>query len=82
MSPRETALLRESRRAIVLDGGRNGNRIMEPTGYLRDYWKGRYYGFIKAPTVTDQKLLEVEKISQSNPGAKPYNGTKRPDFLK
>jgi hypothetical protein len=82
MSPREVAVLRESRRAIVLDGGRNGNRIMEPTGYLRDYWKGRYYGFIKAPTVSDKNLLTVEKLSESNPGAKPYNGTKRPDYLK
>lgn len=82
MSPREVAALRESRRAIVLDGGRNGNRIIEPTGYLRDYWKGRYYGFITAPTVTNKNLLTVEKFSESNLGAKPYNGTKRPDYLK
>ncbi|MBI0397405.1 hypothetical protein [Cyclobacterium marinum] len=82
ISPREVAALRESRRAIVLDGGRNGNRIMEPTGYLRDYWKGRYYGFIKAPTVTDKNLLTVEKFSGKNLGAKPYDGTERPDYLK
>ena len=82
ISPREVAALRESRRAIVLDGGRNGNRIMEPTGYLRDYWKGRYYGFIKAPTVTDKNLLTVEKFSGTNLGAKPYDGTERPDYLK
>ncbi|WP_339900999.1 hypothetical protein [uncultured Cyclobacterium sp.] len=82
ISPREVAALRESRRAIVLDGGSNGNRVTEPTGYLRDYWKGRYYGFIKAPTVTDKKLLTVEKFSETNLGAKPYNGTKRPDYLK
>jgi len=82
ISPRESAVLIESRWAIVLDGSNNGKRITEPTGYLRDYWKGRYYGFISAPIVTDKKLLSVEGSTKTNPGALPYNGPKRPDFLK
>jgi hypothetical protein len=82
ISPRESTVSIESRRAIVLDGSSNGKKIIEPTGYLRDYWKGRYYGFILAPNVTDPDLLYTETSDKTYPGAMPYKGPVRPDFLK
>jgi len=79
ISPRESAVMRGSRRAIRLDGGAGGRRVMEPTGYLRDYWMGRYHGFIEAPTATDKSLLTVEPRNKQF-GAAPYDGPGRPEF--
>lgn len=78
VSPREMAVSRGSRRAVVLDGGMNGNRIMEPTGFIRDYWMGRYHGFIKAPETNDPALISVDPAMQPGKGAAPYNGPERP----
>ncbi len=80
MSPRETSVKSGSRRAIDLDGGNNGNVIKEPTGFLRDYWMGRYHGFIQAPTTTDPGLLTVPKANDGPHGAKPYDGPDMPEF--
>ena len=77
ISPRELAVSRGSRRAIVYDGGVNGRRIMEPTGFLRDYWLARYHGMIKAPSTTNKELLTVEPTGKLF-GAKPYDGPDRP----
>ncbi|OOG73180.1 hypothetical protein B0E43_13790 [Algoriphagus sp. A40] len=79
ISPRESSVMRGSRYATVLDGSLGGRRVMEPTGYLRDYWMGRYHGFIEAPTVTDKALLTVEPRNQKF-GAAPYQGPARPEF--
>lgn len=79
ISPRESAVMRGSRRAINLDGGVGGRRVMEPVGFLRDYWMGRYHGFIEAPTTTDKSLLTVEPRNQQF-GAAPYEGPGRPEF--
>lgn len=79
ISPRELSVSRGSRRAINLDGGVSGRRVMEPVGFLRDYWMGRYYGFIKAPTVTDEGLIDV-KPRGKHFGAEPYDGPGRPEF--
>ncbi len=78
MSPRETAVKRGSRNALPYDGGAGGRRVVEPTGFLRDYWMGRYHGFIKAPKVTDAKLLTVAPRKGGHFGARPYNGPPRP----
>ena len=80
ISPREMAVKRGSRSAIALDGRSNGNVVMEPTGYLRDYWMGRYYGFIEAPETTDPALISVKRDRQENVGAEPYNGPGRPEI--
>lgn len=79
ISPRESAVMRGSRRAIRLDGGAGSKRVMEPTGFLRDYWMGRYHGFILAPETTDKSLLTVEPRDKDF-GAAPYEGPGRPEF--
>ena len=70
---------RGSRRAINLDGGAGGRRVMEPVGFLRDYWMGRYHGFIEAPNTTDPNLVDV-KPTGKHYGAAPYDGPGRPEF--
>ena len=79
MSPRETSVKRGSRNALPYDGGRNGRLVTEPTGFLRDYWMGRYHGFIEAPAVTDPELLSVNPRAGQQFGARPYEGPGRPD---
>ncbi|MCG8306139.1 MAG: hypothetical protein MI975_02030 [Cytophagales bacterium] len=79
ISPRALSVLRGSRRAINLDGGVGGRRVMEPVGFLRDYWMGRYHGFIDAPTTADPDLLTVKPRGR-NFGAAPYDGPGRPEF--
>jgi hypothetical protein len=81
MSPRETSVKRGSRDALPYDGGFGGLRIMEPTGFLRDYWMGRYHGFIEAPTTKNRDLLRVERGPGIQRGAAPYEGPGRPDDL-
>jgi hypothetical protein len=79
ISPRELSVSRGSRRAISLDGGVGGRRVMEPVGFLRDYWMGRYHGFIAAPITREKSLLTVEPRNK-NFGAEPYKGPGRPKF--
>ena len=81
MSPRETCVKRGSQDALPYDGGFDSRRLMEPTGFLRDYWMGRYHGFIEAPTTTDPELLAVERRLGLQLGAAPYEGPGRPDDL-
>ena len=81
MSPRETCVKRGSRDALPYDGGMNSRRVMEPTGFLRDYWMGRYHGFIEAPTTADAALLSVARRPGLQLGAAPYEGPGRPDNL-
>jgi hypothetical protein len=80
MSPRETAVKRGSRNALNYDGGAGSRRVMEPTGFLRDYWMGRYHGFIKAPTTTEKDLISVEPRRGEQFGAAPYEGPPRPEI--
>ena len=78
MSPRETCVKRGSRYALNYDGGANGNRVVEPTGFLRDYWMGRYHGFIEAPQTSDPNLISVKPRKGKHFGAEPYKGEPRP----
>ncbi|MCK5852906.1 hypothetical protein KAH27_07750, partial [bacterium] len=78
MSPRETCVKRASRYAMNYDGGANGRRVTEPTGFLRDYWMGRYHGFIKAPKTKEAELISVKPHKGAHFGAKPYKGEPRP----
>jgi hypothetical protein len=80
LSPRETSIPRGSGYATVLDGGVGGNRVMEPTRFLRDYWMARYYGIILVPETKDPELITVGKSKSGQFGAKPYDGPKRPDL--
>jgi hypothetical protein len=57
------------RYATIPDGGSGGNVVREPTEFVRDYWMGRYHGFIQAPVTTDADLTSVERQSR-NPGCK------------
>ncbi len=78
ISPRESVVNRNSRYALVYDGGHNGNRAMEPSAFLRDYWMGRYHGLILAPTTDDPLLIDVTPRTGQQFGAKPYDGPPRP----
>ena len=79
-SPRETCAKTSSQNAAFPDGGANGNVVKEPTGFLRDYWMGRYYGFIQAPSATDPELITVSPSTSAPQGAKPYDGPDMPAF--
>jgi len=79
-SPRETCVKTSSQNATFPDGGANGNVIKEPTGFLRDYWMGRYHGFIQAPTTSDPNLISITEPSSGPKGAKPYDGPGMPEF--
>jgi len=69
-----------SSNATIADGGTGGNVVREPTEFVRDYWMGRYHGFILAPVTTDADLTSVEPVKPGILGAKPYDGPKRPDL--
>ncbi|MFH1740872.1 MAG: hypothetical protein ABIH23_17835 [bacterium] len=81
MSPRETSVKRGSRDALPYDGNAGGRRIIEPTGFLRDYWMARYHGFIEAPGSTDPELISVKSQGDRQFGSPPYKGPERPDDL-
>ena len=77
MSPRDIGPIRWSHDVLNLDGG-GGKSVLDPSAWLDAYWMGRYYGFIKAPTTTDQSLLTVEPANVQR-GAAPYEGPSRPE---
>ncbi|MCY1723222.1 hypothetical protein OU798_22930 [Prolixibacteraceae bacterium Z1-6] len=80
ISPREKNITRGSRNAVALDGGQNGRRIMEPTGFIRDYWMARYHGFLEAPETNDPELTSVKRRTEQQFGAEPYKGLEKPVF--
>ncbi len=81
ISPRESTAMWGSRNALRYDGGSGGRTVTPPIGWLEDYWMGRYYGMIEAPTVKDKDLLTVPKSSGEQHGAAPYDGPPRPKGL-
>ncbi|HXT39417.1 MAG TPA: hypothetical protein VN887_05290 [Candidatus Angelobacter sp.] len=76
--PRETEPLRWDHWLMQADGGTGGRDVAEPSGWLLAYWMGRYHGFIEAPTVTDPKLLVVERGRTRALAVTPYSGPPRP----
>lgn len=76
MSPRNIGPGWLDRDALELDGG-GDHRVLEPSGWLDEYWMARYYGMIEAPTTTDKDLLTVPKRDVQL-GASPYQGPPRP----
>ncbi len=81
MSPRETEAMGGSRSALRLDGRDGGRCVTPPIGWLEDYWMGRYYGLIEAPTVSDPALISVGAGPLRQLGADPYDGPPRPTGL-
>jgi hypothetical protein len=79
LSPREVGPKRVNRDWTVLDIDGKGNGVTDPSCWLEQYWMGRYFGFIAAPTVTDPDLLTVPKRGLQL-GAKPYDGPPRPQL--
>jgi len=79
VSPRESEVKFSSRRSFVLDN--SGGKVTPPVAWLEDYWMGRYYGFIEAPTVRDRNLISVPAWDGVRLGAAPYEGPARPANL-
>ena len=69
---------RESSSPTVLDGGAGGRVVREPSEFLRDYWMGRYNGFILVPSTDNPELISVKPSGLKNQGANPYDGPPRP----
>ncbi|MCA9102808.1 MAG: hypothetical protein KDA63_16730, partial [Planctomycetales bacterium] len=80
ISPRELSCGWGSRSSIFYDGGNGSRTITPPAGWLEDYWMGRYYGMIAAPTTTDVALLTVPPSAEKPAGAEAYNGPPRPEI--
>jgi hypothetical protein len=81
ISPRELASMWGSRSAIRYNGGNGGHTVSPPVGWLEDYWMGRFYGMIEAPTTTDPRLLSVPAMAGKPQGAAPYGGPPRPNVM-
>ncbi|MEN8194483.1 MAG: hypothetical protein ABFS12_16810, partial [Bacteroidota bacterium] len=80
LSPREKTMSRSSSDVLRYDGGSNGRRVIEPSGYLRAYWMGRYHGFIKAPKTDDSEIISVPESTGKTYGADPYDGPEMPEL--
>jgi hypothetical protein len=81
MSPRETSVKGGTRNALPYDGGSGGRVIAAPADFIRDYWMGRYHGFIQPPSSQDPNLISVPDSGGPSLGAPPYEGPQRPDDL-
>lgn len=79
ISPRESEARWGARNSIEYDGGENSQAVTPPTGWLLDYWMGRYFGFISAAQDDSDIWLTTSADEQSPVGASPYAGPPRPD---
>lgn len=80
LSPREVVVKSGSGGVFRYDGSGGGKGVTDPGMFLREYWMGRYHGFIKAPTTGDPELTSVKRRKKVSLGAKPFKGPKIPDF--
>ena len=79
LSPRETGGKRVNRDWTVLDVDGKGASVVDPACWLEQYWMGRYFGMIEAPSTTDPALTSVPHRGLQL-GAKPYTGPARPQL--
>lgn len=77
-SPRELEAKWGARVSIQPDGGEHSHGVTPPTGWLLDYWMGRYYGFIKAPTTENPEATTLAPRDTKRHSALPYVGPPRP----
>lgn len=61
------------------DGGNGGRTVTVPAFWLEGYWMGRYFGLITAPDPADSEAIGPPP-TQTQCGAKPYDGTPRPEM--
>lgn len=78
LSPRETGPRWGSRSGLVLDGGRGERVVTPPICWLEDYWMGRCFGFIQAPSTTESSAVALSPRATRRQGAAPYGGPPRP----
>jgi hypothetical protein len=79
ISPRESEAKWSVRSALQYDGGADGRTVTPPTGWLEDYWMGRYYGFIEAPKAQVAASSSLQPHAATRRGAAPYDGPQRPE---
>ena len=79
-SPREREPMRWDAWTMQMDGGSNGNDVVEPSSWLLAYWMGRYYGMIEAPRGRAASLQPLDIKPSRRSGAKPYDGPQRPEL--
>ena len=78
ISPRNQDSSWGSRSALHYDGGSGGRSVIPPVGWLEDYWMGRYFGMIEAPTTNEPELISISADKTLPPLAAPYDGPQRP----
>lgn len=78
ISPRESDSKWGDRSPLGYDGGEAGKAVTPPIGWLEDYWLGRYYGFIAAPSGQEKTPLKVTARLGTTRVAAPYSSTPRP----
>ena len=80
ISPRESEAKRVDRGALFLDHKPKYHQVMEPTGWLEDYWMGRYYGFILPPDPNTDPEATTLGPPTDDPKKRdtPYAGPPRP----
>lgn len=78
ISPREGQPIRWDSWTMQLDGGSDGNDVVEPGGWLLAYWMGRYHGFIAAPERPDETVWKESDGPALPTLAKPYDGPALP----
>ena len=80
ISPRESEAKRADRGALFHDHKPKFHAVTEPSGWLEDYWMGRYYGFILPPDPnTDPEALTLgPPTDDPKKRDTPYDGPPRP----
>jgi len=80
ISPRERPVKKGVGGANEYDGAGDERLVVEPVLFLREYWMGRYHGFIDAPEATDADLISVDRSKVVVKGAKPFDGPQIPEL--